>query len=257
MCELFGVSSAVRITANPLLREFFSHSPDHPNGWGMAIFHGNAASVEKEPEPAAESRYLRRRLSHKVEVSNMIAHIRLATIGTMEYENCHPFVLRDRYDRCWTLAHNGTMFDCPALNPYLYVQEGRTDSERILCYFVDQLDRAAEQAGQELTAPERFTLLDELVCGITLHNKVNLLFYDGEQMYVHTNCAGTLYVSQGKDTALFSTVPLNRSRWEPVPMNTLLAYRNGRLAAAGTDHGHEYVFRKEDMELLFLDFASL
>lgn len=47
MCELFGVDSAKKIPLNELLREFFSDGTEHPHGWGMAFFYGNAVSLEK------------------------------------------------------------------------------------------------------------------------------------------------------------------------------------------------------------------
>ena len=49
MCELFGVSSSEKVEPREMLKEFFSHSVIHPNGWGMAMFYGNAVSLEKEP----------------------------------------------------------------------------------------------------------------------------------------------------------------------------------------------------------------
>ncbi|MCR5529980.1 MAG: class II glutamine amidotransferase [Saccharofermentans sp.] len=41
--------------------------------------------------------------------------------------------------RTWTLAHNGTIFEGDLLNRY-YIQNGTTDSERILLYLIDQID---------------------------------------------------------------------------------------------------------------------
>lgn len=84
MCELFGVSSAQKIEVTDLLKEFFSHSVKHANGWGMATFYGNAVSLEKEPIQAIKSAYLKERLQQNIQVQNMIAHIRLATRGVME-----------------------------------------------------------------------------------------------------------------------------------------------------------------------------
>ena len=55
MCELFGLSSAEKIQLNDLLKEFFSHGMEHPHGWGMAFFYGNAVSLEKQPETACKS----------------------------------------------------------------------------------------------------------------------------------------------------------------------------------------------------------
>ncbi len=257
MCELFGVSTRVPIEVNELLKEFFSHSTEHPNGWGIATFHGNAASLEKEPVPAFRSSYLKTRLSHPLKTDGMIAHIRLATVGSTDYENCHPFVQRDSRQRCWTLAHNGTMFHCPVLDPYQYVQEGRTDSERILCCLIDRLEQAAAGAGRELTAEERFRLLDRFVCEAAPGNKMNFLLYDGELLYVHTNYANSLYVAQLPEGALFATTPLGRYRWAPVPFTTLCAYKAGQPVYSGTNHGSEYIDNEADTHFLFLDYSAL
>ena len=257
MCELFGVSSMERVPVTELLKEFFRHSVRHPNGWGMATFYDNSVSLEKEPVCAVKSGYLRERLRHKIEARNMIAHIRLATRGNMDYENCHPFVLRDNFDRTWTLAHNGTIFDCPALDGYVQTQEGRTDSERILCHIINRVNGEQTRAGRALTAEERFRLLDEIVCQVSPRNKLNLLIYDSEQFYVHTNYADSLYVKQTDGTAIFSTVPLTRTGWEPLPFTTLLAYRDGKRIFQGTGHGHEYKDNPNDMRLIFVDYAEL
>lgn len=178
MCELFGVSSRQQVEVTDLLKVFFSHSVKHANGWGMATFYGNAVSLEKEPVQAIKSAYLKERLRQRIQVQNMIAHIRLATRGVMEYANCHPFVLRDNDDRCWTLAHNGTIFDYPRHNPYLHQQEGRTDSERILFFLVDQVNQRQSELGRSLRVEERLDLLDALVTDMAKGNKLNLLIYD-------------------------------------------------------------------------------
>lgn len=257
MCELFGVSSKTKIPLNDLLREFFSHAVEHPNGWGMAFFYRNAVSLEKQPEHACKSIYLKQRLKVKIEADNMIAHIRLATRGNSDYENTHPFVLRDNYDRTWTLAHNGTIFECDVLNPFSHEQQGRTDSERILCYLISRVNKLQEQKKRALSQEERFSLLDEIVCEISPENKLNLIIYDGELMYVHTNYKKSLHRCRKGESAVISTRPLDRDVWEELPMNTLFAYRDGKVMYTGTDHGNEFVDSEEKMRLLFLDFANL
>ncbi|MCD8023135.1 MAG: class II glutamine amidotransferase [Lachnospiraceae bacterium] len=257
MCELFGVSAETHVEVNDLLKEFFSHSVRHMNGWGIATFHGNSTSLEKEPVTAVNSAYLRHRLAHKIETKAMIAHIRKATVGSMDYENCHPFVMRDSSGRCWTLAHNGTMFDCPMLNRYFHLQEGRTDSERILYCLIDHINRAIADTGRELTASERFSLLDDLVCRMTPGNKMNFLLYDSDYMYVHTNYADSLYFSRVQGGTLFATVPLDRRIWEAVPFTTLCVYRDGKPVYTGTCHGNEYIDNINDTNLLFLDYSVL
>ncbi len=257
MCELLGISSAKRLYANDLLKEFYAHSSAHPNGWGLAIFHGDVASIEKEPVRAMDSVYLRQRLRHKIETKTLIAHIRLATMGSVDYENCHPFVRQDASGRRWTLAHNGTIFHGDLLNPYFYQQEGRTDSERILYYIVDRINLRQDELGRELDSDERFALLDSIVCELAQGNKLNLLLYDGEMMYVHTNYAHSLYICKSEDTAFLATKPIGKRDWEDLPMNTLLSYRCGKQIYSGTDHGMEYIDNEQDMKYLHLDSALL
>ncbi|MBD5493688.1 MAG: class II glutamine amidotransferase [Lachnospiraceae bacterium] len=256
MCELFGVTSRNKLELNELLLKFFSHGIEHPNGWGMAFFYGNAVSLEKQPEASHKSKYLRQRLQFKVESDKMIAHIRLATRGTLNYENTHPFVMRDNSDRTWTLAHNGTIFDCDLLNPFVHSQQGQTDSERILGYIISRVNTEIEEK-KELSGQERFWLIDEILCEITPENKVNLLLYDGELMYVHTNYQNSLYTCRKGEAVVISTKPLDCHVWEPVPMNTLIAYQDGKQIYTGTKHKNEFFETEEKMHLLFLDFANL
>lgn len=257
MCELFGVSSALRLPVNAQLREFFSHSVRHPNGWGLAIFRDGSLSVEKEPVQASRSVYLKERLKHDIRADALLAHIRLATVGNMEYDNCHPFVRQDSFGRSWVLIHNGTIFDYPALSPYRLRQEGETDSELILLYLVDRINKEQEKRERPLTADERFSLLDSLIADLSRRNKVNLMIYDGELMYVHTNYANSLYVCENKKSALFCTVPLEAGCWNPMPFTTLCAYRKGSRVFQGQPHGHEYIDNERDRKYLFTAFSNL
>ncbi len=257
MCELFGINSKEIIKCNEMLKDFFSHGIDNPHGWGIAAFYGNAVSLEKEPVSSTESVYLKHRLTEDIENDKLIAHIRKASKGGIEYQNTHPFVLRDNTDRVWTLAHNGTIFESPELESYVYRQKGQTDSERILYYLVDQINIALKEAERELTQEERFAVVDKVVHDITPANKVNLLIYDGELFYVHTNHEGSLHRSHKGSTLIISTKPLKQNHWEEVPLNTLLAYRNGELVHVGATHANTYVENKNSMQYLFLDYANL
>lgn len=257
MCELFGVNSVTKVQCNGMLREFFGHGVDHPHGWGIAEFYGNAVSLEKEPISSVESVYLKNRLTEDIVADKLIAHIRKASKGGLEYKNSHPFVLRDDTDRAWTLAHNGTIFESDELDPYISRQRGQSDSERILYYLVDQINAARRKAERELTEEERFRIVDQVVHTVTPGNKVNLLIYDGGLFYVHVNHKDSLHRCQKGKTLFISTKPLKGNSWEKVPMNTLLAYRDGELAYVGEKHENEYVDDAEKTRLLFLDFASL
>ncbi len=258
MCELFGLSGLDKVDVSGYLKTFFSHSEEHPNGWGMSIFQHSAVNIEKEPIKANTSKYLKERLSSPLLAENMFAHIRLATIGKEEYLNCHPFLKRDSSGRTWTLMHNGTVFDCPDTDRFFYEQKGTTDSERILLYLIDQINSKTEELGRALNEHERFQVIDRSI-GIVAYpnNKINLLIYDGDLMYVHTNLQDTLYRKQIADSMLFSTRPLDDSGWEKVEMLTPIAYRKGRKFLIGTNHGNEYHYDEDDMKYLYLETANL
>lgn len=223
----------------------------------MANFYDGIVSIEKEPVQASKSVYLRERLSHNMEVSTLLAHIRFATIGCMEYDNSHPFIRRDSCGRSWVLIHNGTIFDYPALSPYQYLQEGTTDSERVLLYLIDRLDRKQSELGRAAEPAERFALLDSLLSDMSRGNKLNLILYDGELMYVHTNYADSLYVSEDGQSAVFCTTPLKEGCWEPVPFTSLCAYRDGQRVFQAQPHGHEYLDNEKDSKYLFVPFSNL
>ncbi|MGN1277101.1 MAG: class II glutamine amidotransferase, partial [Floccifex sp.] len=159
MCELFGVSSLKQIQVNSFLKEFFLHGVDHPNGWGLAIFHHDFVNLEKEPCPSYQSMYLKERLKTDICVKNMMAHIRLATRGMESYDNTHPFVLKDQWNRTWTLEHNGTIFESDILDSFVSNQKGQSDSEQILCYIIDQINQRGYQNKED-----RFQILDEIIC---------------------------------------------------------------------------------------------
>ena len=56
---------------------------------------------------------------------------------------------------------------------------------------------------------------------------------------------------------VISTRPLDRHAWEDIPLDTLIAYRDGEQIYTGTDHKNEFFETEEKMRLLFLDFANL
>ncbi len=257
MCEILGISSQSDFKANEYLYTFYRHSEHHPHGWGLACISRSGALTEKESIQASKSNYLKERLSQTVEAKILLAHIRYATIGNVEYKNCHPFTGKDSTGRRWTLIHNGTIFDYPPLNQYVQRQKGDTDSERIFLYLMDRLNEAQQKKGGRLLFEERFALFDEIVCEMSQGNKLNLLFSDGKYLYAHTNCKGTLFYLHKENTTLIATVPLSEEVWQPMPFTRLTAFYKGKLMKTGTNHEHEYIESEESIKLLYQIFANL
>lgn len=257
MCELFGFSSIQPEPIQQELEEFFSHSHQHPHGWGLVTWNGQKQVLWKQPIPAYESDFLKAQLAQRLEAQVAIGHIRYATIGNVEDYNCHPFQGRDRSGRFWTLAHNGTIFSYDPMNPYIELQNGDTDSERILLYLIHCINDRTRKLGRPLTAEERFEVVDDLVVAVSPGNKLNLLIYDGELLYAHTNYANTMYYRQTQGSVCISTQALHPGVWQPVPFTTLQAFYQGRLFRSGTNHGSEYFVDEKQMEMLYLAFSNL
>ncbi len=256
MCELFAVNAKNAGIYNEILKSFFGHSNKHPHGWGMAVINQGDVQIEKEPLQANRSFYLHERMTAPVCGDVVMAHIRYATIGNLKYSNCHPFTGKDLSGRQWTMIHNGTIFDYAPLSKFLKKQQGDTDSERIFLYILHNMNQAIK-AGRPVEAEDRFRILDQIVCDMAKGNKINLMIYDSENLYVHTNQEGTLYYSEGNDSIRFSTQPLDEEDWEPVPMTTLLAYQEGRRVFTGTNHENVYIEDKQAIDQLYQIFSSL
>lgn len=241
MCEIFGVSSAKPIKINKYLNEFVAHSCANPHGWGFALLKRSKVIVHKNSEDASQSAEVKALLTREIWVEKFMAHIRLGTRGIKTYLNCHPFTGFDCNGRSWTLQHNGTIFT-DILDEYEYLQVGETDSERIFLHLLDKVNQTSQKLGHALTAQERFQLMDELILELVPHNKVNLMIYDGEFMYVHCNYLNTLYEKLDDNARIFATVPLDNEGWSPIPFMQLVVYKDAELVFKGTKHNHEYIF---------------
>ena len=254
MCELFGVSADRKIRVNEYLDAFYKHSVEHHNGWGLALLDDGLVSVEKEPVRAVDSKYLKNRLTGKIETSRCMAHIRKATVGDVSFGNTHPFVLSDFSGKKWVFVHNGTIFESAVLSPYLYVQEGSTDSERVLYYIVEWINRLILTGFDDA---RKINFINEIVLKLTPGNKLNFLLYDGDYMYVHKNEPGTMYRLSRPGAVVFSTHPLDGSDWEEVPQNQLIVYRDGQLVYEAMPHCNTYIHDEEKMRYQYLDHAML
>ena len=257
MCELFGLNGKKKLNIGSELCEFFSHAQDNPNGWGMALIDGRDSYIDKEDKRADKSDRLKGIMDGGICAKDAIAHIRLATVGYDMLENTHPFTAYDLSGREWIFAHNGTVFESGPLSPYFYVQDGETDSERILLYLIDCMNAAIKEKRGALDEDQRFNVLQDAIAGIANKNKLNLLIYDGEVLYTHTNCRDSLYFWDDGDGIYFSTKPLSRGTWHNVPFTRLVSYRDGRKLREGSSHGMEYIPDESSIRALYMAYAGL
>ena len=236
MCELLGFSSSRETDIRVYLNEFFSHGIQHPHGWGFMRENQGSTEIIKEAVSSVESNKIARIIEETLPQKTTLAHIRLATIGSIRFENCHPYSQTDYSGRSWTLIHNGTIYSGKQLMKYMHTQIGDTDSERISLALLDEINEK-----QPKTAKQRFDVVDNFVVSLSKRNKLNLMIYDGELLYVHQNMRDTLYYKSENDGIVFSTKPLDNGDWKLYPMTQLCAFQSGKKVFEGTKHEHIFV----------------
>ena len=164
----------------------------------------------------------------------------------------------DNRNRCWTLAHNGTLFNGALTDAFESEQQGQTDSERILLYLIHSINMQQDALGHPLLPVERFPLIEGEVQRLAQGNKLNLLFWDSEYLYVHSNYANTLHFKVlDNNGIMFSTHPLSDGGWQPLPFRRLLVYQAGQEVYRGQLISQEYFDPEEFYEYKNVDFASL
>lgn len=262
MCELLAISLEKKHQINDVLEIFYDRSEYNPHGWGLALYNDEKKVIQKEPIKAKESKFLKRQLKRDLEAQTLLGHVRFATVGLITPENCHPFVYKDKTGREWTLVHNGTLFKETHSQNYRSLQAGDTDSERILLEIIDLVNQKLEILGRDLTREERFELIEEEIASLTDGSKVNIMLYDEDILYIHTNCKNQLYYSEFLDGIIINTCQLdyrnhNNIKWHPIPLNQVLGIKDGKIIFKGEPHNFEYVEDPEVNRLLYLKYANL
>ena len=246
MCEIFCFNSNTPKKINECLQCFYNHSEDHPHGWGLANMQSNEFVIDKEPVKATCSQHLKDILSHPVIGKNVFAHIRLATVGEIVSPNCHPFTKADDNNRSWMLIHNGTIFDYPKLDEYIDKESGDTDSERILLYIIDKINEFEKSKDAPSTIKERFNILTEIVEDLSKNNKLNLMIYDGDLTYIHSNMNDSLYYLKNEEGFLVATTPLtDDENWKPAETNKLFGLIDGNIIFESGEHENEFILTEE------------
>ena len=238
MCELLGFTSEKNTDISDYLRAFFAHSRKNPHGWGL-MYEDGRREILKEAVSAEKSTYLSDVIDSLPEQKHALAHIRFATVGRICEKNCHPFTGTDISGREWTLIHNGTIFNGKHNHRYSALQSGDTDSER---FFLSMIDTVNDHISRHVpNERERFELINNFIVENSPRNKLNLIIYDGELLYVHKNLKNTLCFKRTDGGIIFSTKPLDSGVWIPFPMAQVIAYKNGQEVHRGDRHKGMFV----------------
>ncbi|MFE9401657.1 class II glutamine amidotransferase [Streptomyces sp. NPDC006530] len=160
MCRLFGLSSAPRRSHATF---WLLDAPDSlaaqshrdPDGTGLGYFDPDGTpQVRKAPDAAYADRDFARE-ARRVCSATFLAHIRLASTGSLTAPNTHPFQQDGRL-----FAHNGVVEGLPALEahlgPDLALVAGETDSERVFALITREIRDARGDIGAGIERATRW-----------------------------------------------------------------------------------------------------
>jgi glutamine amidotransferase len=191
MCQLLGMSCNV---PTDIIFSFSRFVPragitdHHSDGWGIAFFEGPCVRHFIDQRAATDSPLADLVQRWPIKSTNVIAHIRKATQGRVALENCHPFT-RELWGRHWVFAHNGDLKEFEPVLDGSFHPVGSTDSERAFCYLLQEMRR---QFGPTAPSQADLTLFLRHHCAeLAKHGPFNMLFSDGNAMYVH--CSTNLH----------------------------------------------------------------
>jgi predicted glutamine amidotransferase len=184
MCQLLGLNCATPTDATFSFTGFTQRgggTDHHADGWGIAFFEGKGLRLFVDHQSAAQSPIAQFLTHYPLKSTNIIAHVRKATVGEVLLENAHPFT-RELWGRHWVFAHNGDLKNYhPNLHSH-FQPVGSTDSERAFCWLMQELAKSHAQ----LPTVEELTLtLQELIPKIRAHGTFNFLLSHGGALWAH------------------------------------------------------------------------
>ncbi|MBU3739268.1 MAG: class II glutamine amidotransferase [Rhodoferax sp.] len=195
MCQLLGMNSRLPASLTLSFSGFSQRggcTDHHADGWGIAFFESDGDEASEpgrgvrhfvDKDSAATSPIAQMLRSYPIKSHNVVAHVRKATVGAVNLQNCHPFV-RELWGRYWVFAHNGDLkdYDPPLHGNFRPV--GTTDSERAFCWLLQELAKshAAVPTVEELTLT-----LTELVPQIARYGSFNFLLSNGLALWAHAS----------------------------------------------------------------------
>lgn len=206
MCELLGLNFNLQVSPSLSFRGFRHGSKGNPHGWGVARYEGKASQVFKEPVNAQGSRLAGFLQDYpKFRSSIIIGHVRYRSCGEKSLANTHPFVRTFRKKEI-VLAHNGTLTEMGMPSTLKFKPIGETDSEVFFCHFLSRLSR-------DQINLEDFQEINNVLKEFNEFGKMNLLFSDGERLYVYHDKAGYNGLCYLERKAPFSRVSLKDEDW--------------------------------------------
>ncbi len=233
----------------------------HSDGWGIAFFEGKGTRLFLDPLPSSQSPVAELVRQYPIRSTNVIAHIRKATQGSVGLENTHPFI-RELWGRYWIFAHNGNLIEFAPQFDGNFMPVGLTDSERAFCWLLQEL---RHHFGHSLPDSQAlFAKIHALTLEIARHGEFNFLLSNGDTLFAHASTRLSYIVRQAPfaeahlndqdvsidfaevttpndRVAVIATQPLtDNESWKSMPAGTLWRFVDGDVAeSAATIPGPE------------------
>jgi predicted glutamine amidotransferase len=252
MCQLLGMSCATPTDITFSFTGFAARggqTDHHADGFGVAFFENKACRLFIDNAPSCRSPVAELIKRYPIKSKNVIAHIRKATQGSIELENCHPF-MRELWGRHWIFAHNGDLKGYAPTLDGQYRPVGGTDSEAAFCQILQGLRRRFGY--EEPSNAQLFQTIESLTCELTRNGVFNFLISNGRVLFAH--CSTNLYYivrqwpfnkahlvdadmtvdfsqtnRQGDCVAVIATKPLTDNEvWVRLDAGQLIMFENGR-----------------------------
>ena len=268
MCELFSLAGRPPTVATFSLQTFAQHGGGNGrsvDGWGLAAYAERDFRLYKEPEPAANSDWLRFIESRRLPSRLLLSHIRRATRGSISLANTQPFV-RELGGAVHVFAHNGDLgglLQQGSSEQPRFMAVGDTDSERAFCLLLERL--APLWRGPEAPSINaRRAIVESFAAEMRGWGPASFLYADGDAVYahgdrrrqgdgnisppglwlLHRRCsvdhdalrtAGVAIEPRGteQEVTLIASVPLTAELWRPMWEGEVLVVRQGRPLAPG------------------------
>lgn len=264
MCELFCLASRRPTVATVSLKSFAARGGldgKAVDGWGLAFHDGRDVRLYREPEPAADSGWLRCIEQRPIASRLLVSHIRHATRGAVCLANTQPFV-RELGGRAHVFAHNGRL-EIGAVHRGAgprFQSIGETDSEVAFCELLDRL--AALWRGDKLPElAERRAVVARFAAEMRALGPANFLYADGDAVFAHghrrTQSSGairppglwrlerrcpvdrdalpgagvTITSPEPQTLTLVASVPLTDEAWVPLAEGEVVTIKDGRVVA--------------------------
>jgi predicted glutamine amidotransferase len=251
MCQLLGMNCNVPTDICFSFEGFSARggkTDEHRDGWGIAFFEDLGCRIFLDVKPSVNSPIADLVRRYPIHSTNVIAHIRKATVGGVSLENCHPFQ-RELWGRYWVFAHNGDLPDFQPKSEGFYRPVGNTDSERAFCSILETLRQAFPDRKPSLE--KLYPLLREITQKLVSKGIFNYLMSDGEYLFAHCSTKLSYIVRQAPfvaahlidedvtvdfqelttssdRVAVIATTPLTDNEvWTPIRSGELLVFQDG------------------------------